>query len=141
MDKNENTLLVILRMETLALLHESENTAKGKHNSKNGKTDKKAESDVGNDKAKNGTTTRTSGPVNIPALKTQKFKRPLKPLEYWKVLIDVTLLFHLYERNDYSPPIPKNRGRAWAAAIRNTQAPTIIMMLFLTSCSSLFILM
>ena len=35
----------------------------------------------------------------------------------------------------------KNSGRACAAAIRKTQAPTTIMMLFLTSWSSLFILL
>ena len=35
--------------------------------------------------------------------------------------------------------MPKNRGRAWAAAIKNTHAPMIIMIDFLTSCSSLFI--
>lgn len=34
--------------------------------------------------------------------------------------------------------IPKNRGNAWAAAIKKRHAPTTIMIFFLTSCSSLF---
>ena len=37
--------------------------------------------------------------------------------------------------------IPKNSGRPLAAAIRKMQAPTTIMIFFLTSCSSLFIAM
>ena len=128
-------------MQALALLDENHDTADTKGSGENTKTDQETSNKVTDDETADSTASGSCSPVDIPALQAHHLQRSLKTLEDGEILI-VGLGIHQHEQiRGYSPPTPKNRGRAWAAAIRKIHAPTSIMMLFLTSCSSLFILM
>ena len=133
MGEDKDAFVNSLAMQTLTLLDENEDSSDTKSNGKDAKTDKETSNHIAYDETNDTTSGGSSGPVDITALQSHQLQRPLKPLE--NLAVKMSGVVH------HSPPMPKNRGRAWAAAIRKMQAPTSIMMLFLTSCSSLFILM
>ena len=138
MGEDKDAFVNSLAMQTLTLLDENEDSSDTKCNGKDAKTDKETGNHIAYDETNDTTSGGSSGPVDITALQSHQLQRPLKAFEDRELLSLDSLGIHSSTIQDYS--IPKNRGRAWAAAIRKIHAPTSIMMLFLTSCSSLFIL-
>ena len=126
MGEYEDSLVLVLRVQPLTLLEERHHTPEGEDDRHQNQGDNEADGHIADDETHNGTASRSRCPVDVATLKTQEFKRPLKPLE--NLVIEMSGVVH------HSPPMPKNRGRAWAAAIRKMQAPTSIMMLFFRIC-------
>jgi len=112
MGENEYSLFLTLRVKTLALLDERHHTAKGENDRQKHQGNNEAKGYIADDESDNTATGSSSRPIDVAALETQKFKRPLKPLEHWIIGIENGILFHASHVQDYSPPMPKNRGRA-----------------------------
>ena len=128
MGENEDSLILVLRVQSLTLLEEGHHTTEGKDDCQQDQCRYEADGHIADDETHDGTACRPCCPVDVTTLKTQEFKRPLKPLE--NLVVKMSGVVH------HSPPMPKNRGRAWAAAIRKMQAPTSIMMLFFRICQT-----
>ena len=94
MGKDEDTFFFILGMQALTLLNEGHNTAKSKNQRQQYQRKNKADGNKSYDKSDNTTTEGTSRPIDVTTLKTQKFKRPLKPLEYWIIYVNCINLLH-----------------------------------------------
>ena len=94
MGEDEDSLVFLLRMQALVLLDKRHRTAEGKDDGRCDQTDKESCRDITDDETENRTAGCACGPIDVAALETQEFKRPLKPLEHWVVLITVTELFH-----------------------------------------------
>ena len=126
MGEYEDSLVLILRVQPLTLLEERHHPPEGEDDRQQDQGNNETDGHIADDETHDGTASRSRRPVDVATLKTQEFKRPLKPLE--NLVVKMSGVVH------HSPPMPKNRGRAWAAAIRKMQAPTSIMMLFFKSC-------
>ena len=94
MSEDKDTFLFILGVQTLTLLNEGHHTAKGKDARQQYQRNDKADGNITYKKRDDTATGSTSRPIDVATLKTQKFKRPLKPLEHWIIWIEIVNLFH-----------------------------------------------
>lgn len=102
--QHEHAFLLILGVQPLPLFQEGHHTAKGEDSRTQDQGSNKADSHIANDERDDGTACCSRSPVDVATLKTQEFKRPLKPLE--------NLVIEMFCTSHHSPPMPKNRGRA-----------------------------
>lgn len=94
MGKDKDTFLFALGMKTLSLFHEGHHTSKGKDTRQQNQRNDKTDGNISYNEHDDTATGSTSRPINIATLETQKFKRPLKPLEYWIFRIEIVNLIH-----------------------------------------------
>ena len=75
-------MLFLLRMQPFLLFEEDEGGSRTEGNSKNHKTNHKAENAICNDKAEDGSTNGTGCPGDVATLKPHKFEGLLQSLEH-----------------------------------------------------------
>ena len=136
---DEYALKLVLGVQSLHLFEDDKGNADGADDCEGNESHDEAQQRVGNDERQDGTACSDGCPGNVATTKAHEFKGSLQPLENW--VLRVAGVHCAVHQNPVITPssMPKNRGRAWAAAIKNTHAPMIIMIDFFTSCSSLFI--
>ena len=93
MSKDENPFFFVLRMQAFSLLDERHHTAKGEDDGRNRQSNNETDSNIADNEAYYTTSCRSGCPIDITTLETQKFKRPLKPLEH-RVILIACYLFH-----------------------------------------------
>ena len=79
---DEYTMLFLLRMQPFLLFEEDESSSRTEGNSKNHKTNHKAEDAICYDEAEDGSTNGTGCPGDVASLEPHKFKGLLKTLEH-----------------------------------------------------------
>lgn len=94
MSEDKDTFLFILGVQPLTLFHEGHHTTKGKDARQQYQRNNKADGNITYNKCDDTATSSTSRPINVATLKTQKFKRPLKPLEHWIIPVKFVNLLH-----------------------------------------------
>ena len=131
---DEYALELVLGMQSLHLFENDKGNADGTDDCEDYQPHNEAQQRVGNDKRKDGTASSDGCPCDVATTEAHEFKGSLQPLENW--VLRVAGVHCTAHQNPVITPssMPKNRGRAWAAAIKNTHAPMIIMMDFLRIC-------
>ena len=79
---DEHTMLFLLGMQPFLLFEEDEGCSRTEGNSKNHKTNHKAENAICYDKAEDGSTNGTGSPGDIASLEPHEFKGLLEALEH-----------------------------------------------------------
>ena len=79
---DEHTMLFLLGMQPFLLFEEDEGGSRTEGNSKNHKTNHKAENAICYDKAEDGSTNGTGCPGDVASLESHKFKGLLETLEH-----------------------------------------------------------
>ena len=93
---DENTMVILLCVQSLLLSSEDECRTCNKYNNKCYEPRYETYQAVAEDEAENSATHGSCCPVDIPTLDSHKFKRPLKSLEQWVVRI-VLFFCHINE--------------------------------------------
>ena len=91
---DEHTMLFLLGMQPFLLFEEDEGGSRTEGNSKNHKTNHKAENAICYDKAENGSTNGTCGPSDVASLESHKFKWLLETFEYGIAHILIFVYFY-----------------------------------------------
>lgn len=94
---DEHTMLFLLGMQPFLLFEEDEGRSRTEGNSKNHKTNHKAENAICYDKAEDGSTNGTGCPGDVASLESHKFKGLLETLEHG---IAYVLIFVYFSRHD-----------------------------------------
>lgn len=79
---DEHTMLFLLGMQSFLLSEEDESSSRTEGNSKNHKTNHKAEDAICYDEAEDGSTNGTGCPGDVASLEPHKFKGLLETLEH-----------------------------------------------------------
>ena len=79
---DEHTMLFLLGMQPFLLFEKDESSSRTERNSKNHKTNHKAEDAICYDKAEDGSTNGTGSPGDVASLEPHKFKGLLETLEH-----------------------------------------------------------
>lgn len=79
---DEHTMLFLLGMQPFLLFEEDESSSRTEGNSKNYKTNQKAEDAICYDEAEDGSTNGTGCPGDVASLESHKFKGLLETLEH-----------------------------------------------------------
>ena len=90
------TAPVFLGMQSLPLLEKDERRSCRGNHGKGCQADNESGQTVACDETSNGRACTASRPIDIASLESQKFKRPLKPLEYRVILKTLFPVSHPY---------------------------------------------
>ena len=103
------TMVFLFCVKTLLLLEEDKQCSSNRGDTKHSKTCQEAKHTVNDDESYDGSTNRTCSPSYVASLDSHKFKRLLKPLEYW--VANVTRINLLFCHDDYLLLTEQLRGR------------------------------